>query len=334
LFSASEKRRALIHAAKAGYPNIFGEVDDKSKVSGNWAKDGGLQVWTSSSALTYWTTSAVTVGKNTTLPYYKHGSASAKLSTAAGYIYQDITLNGDLQKLAGKAVTFTGQGWCDTASCLRLGVLYDGTNLSYSSYHDGDSAFTEDSDPLEVQVDIDDNPTDISFRVYHAVAAGTSYINDLRIIGPDGARIYIGDLDLTQNEPHQVLLEQSNYSNAEPWYLIHGVTISGDYMHIPTWVSNDYRLRIIGTKYLDFYDTSDAVGTDWSDTIDIDSPQTEILVAEAAIYLCNQMIVPSDSAAKTERWEKAVSYWDRQLSVRKGKYSMQSPDATTQWGTP
>jgi hypothetical protein len=334
LFSASEKRLALIHAAKAGYPHIFQEVRDESRVSGNWAKDGALNVWTSSTVLTYWTASGVTSTKTTTLPYYKHGTKSAKLDTAAGYIYQDITLNADLQKLAGKTVTFSAQGWCDTASCLRLGILYDGTNLTYSSYHDGDSAWTEDSDPLEIEYKIDDNPTNISFRVYHAVAAGTSYVNDLRIIGPDGARIYIGDLGLVKNEAHQVFLERSNYSNAEPWYLIHGVTYdrTNGYMHIPDWVSKDFRLRIKGVKYLNFYDTSGDVGTDWADTIALDSPQTEILVAEAAVYLCRQMTTPDDSESETTKWGNSLADWMRELNERRQKYGMEMPEVTVNWG--
>lgn len=332
LFSASEKRRALIHAAKAGYPYIFDRVDDKSRVSGNWLKDGSFEIWTDSTTPTYWTASGVTATKTTSSPYYKHGSTSCTLDTASGYIYQDIALWDDLKRLAGKTVTFSVQGWCDTASCLRLGILYDGTNLTYSAYHDGDSAWTGNNGPLKVQYTIDSNPTDIEFRVYHALDAGTSYVDDARVIGPNGERIYIGDLGLTQNKPHQVLLERSSYSNREPWYLIHGMKYADGYMLIPDWVSKDYRLRIKGTKYLDFYDTSGDVGTDWADTIDLDSPQIEILIAEAAIYLCEQMIIPSDTSAKSERWEKALAYWDRQLSARIKKYGMEAPEAITQWG--
>lgn len=332
IFTASEKRRAIVHAAKSCYPHLFTEIRDESMVSGNRLKDGALLKWTTSTNPTYWTASGVTVTKTTTLPYFKHSTQSAKLDTAAGYIYQDIALWGDLQKLAGKTVTFTAQGHCDTASCLRLGILYDGTNLTYSDYHDGDSAFTEDDDPLEVKVTIDDNPTDIEFRVYHAVAAGTSYVNDLRVIGPDGARIYVGDLGLVQNSPIQVLRERSNYR--EPWLPIRGWTLdsTNGYLHLPNSVVNDYRLRILGTGYLDFYDTSDVVGTDWADTIALDSPQTEILVAEAAVYLCNQMIVPNFTSGESERWIRALGYWKGELIERRMKFAMELPAIHADWG--
>jgi len=61
LFNASEKRRALIHAAFASFPHIFTEVRDESMVSGNWLKDGSFEIWTSDSALTHWTSSGSTL---------------------------------------------------------------------------------------------------------------------------------------------------------------------------------------------------------------------------------------------------------------------------------
>jgi len=184
LFTASDKRTALIYAARAGFPNIHEKIWDESFVSGNWLKDGSFEIWTSSAALTHWTSSGLTLTQYSTSPHYKHGAYSCKMNgSSTGYIYQDIAKWDDLKHLAGKNVTFTVQGHCDTASSLRIGVLYDGTNVSYSGFHAGDSAWTEHDDPLEVSVDIDDNPTDIEFRICQDVAA-TSYVDDARVIGP------------------------------------------------------------------------------------------------------------------------------------------------------
>jgi len=336
MFSPSEKRRALIYACRASFPHIVEEIRDQSLVSGNWLKDGSLEKWTSSSALTYWTASAVTVAQTTTLPYYKHGSTSAKLDTAAGFIYQDIALWGDLQRLAGKTVTFSGQGWCDTASCLRLAILYDGTNLTYSDYHDGDSAWTEDEpndDSFYVQYTIDDNPTDIEFRVYHAVAAGTSYVDDLRVTGPDGNRIYLGDKGLFRNTPHQVLIEPNNYSSKEPWTLIHNITFDrqNGYMYLPDSVSKDYRLRVLGIGYLDFL-ASGVSSTAWTATVDIDQPQLDILIAQAILYLYTEMSMPNFSVGDRSQYQNMIGFWKQELRERVGKYGMEVPSATSSWG--
>jgi len=91
-------------------------------------------------------------------------------------------------------------------------------------------------------------------------------------------------------------------------------------------------LRIVGIGYLDFLDTDDAVGTDWEDTIDIDSPETEILVAGAAIYLCNQMIVPNFTSGTSERWIKALGYWQGEYRDRCIKFSMTPPNSMVSWG--
>lgn len=331
LFSPSEKRRALVHAAKHSFPHLFKEIWDESKVSGNWLKDGSFEIWTSSSALTYWTASTSTIAKTTSSPYYKHGKTSCKLSTAAGYLTQTISNYDDLKYLAGKTVTFTVQGYCATASTLRI-AIYDGTTTTYSSYRTAESAWTENNDPLEVQATIQDNPTAIEFRIYLATA-NDAYVDDARVICGDVNRTYIGDLGLVQNRPHQVLMEHSDYSSTEPWVLLRDCEVDKDgYLHIPARYTNDRRLRIRGIGYLDFYDSSDVVGTDWEDTVAIDSPQTEILVAEAAIYLCNQMIVPNQTSGTIEKWKEARAYWKDELRDRRGKFGMVAPAATAHYG--
>ena len=338
LFTPSEKRRALVNAAKKIFPHLFKEIRNESMVSGNWLKDGSFEIWSSSSALTYWTTTTSTITKTTSSPYYKHGLTSCKISTAAGTVKQSITNWDDLKRLQNQTVTFSIQARCDTASCLRISIN-DGVNQTYSSYHAGDSAWTQDeprNDNMYVQQFIDYNPTEITFTIHHEVAAATSYVDDGRGIGSilDSPRIYIGDLGLVKNKPSQVLIESRDYSTIEPWALIQNILYdqTNGYMQLPSGVSPDYRLRILGNGYLDFYDSSDVVGTDWDDTIAIDHPQTEVLVAQAAIYLCEQKVLPTETSGDSGRWERALAYWKDELRERKGKFSMQMPEVTVTWG--
>ncbi len=338
LFPASEKRRALIHAAKAMYPHGFTEIRDESMVSGNWLKDGSFEIWTSSSALTNWTTTTSTIAQTTSSPYYKHGATSCKISTAAGTVKQAISNWDDLKRLAGRSITFTIQGWCDTASCLRISIN-DGATQTYSSYHTGDSAWTQDNprnDDMYVQQFIDWNPTEITLTIHHEVAAATSYVDDARIIAStiDSPRIYIGNLNLVLNKPHQVLIEPYYYSKQEPWALIHNIRYdqTNGYMYLPSGVSPDYRLRILGNKYLDFYDSSGVVGTDWDDdSIDLDSPQIEILIAQAMIYLCQQRIVPNYTSGEGKEWAQSMAYWQAELRERINRFGMTSQPATVSW---
>jgi len=158
-------------------------------------------------------------------------------------------------------------------------------------------------------------------------------VDDARVIGPYVPRTYIGNLGLVQNKPHQVLVEPSDYSTQAKWILVHNIKYdqTNGYMYLPAGVSKDHRLRILGLKYLDFYDSSDVVGTDWEDEIDIDTPQLEILIAEAAIYLCKQKISPTEDQGTNEQWREALAYWDMELRARQGAFSMTAPAATVNW---
>ncbi len=329
LFTASEKRLALLWAARNCYPALFKRIRDEGRVIGNWLKDGSFEIWTSSSALTYWTKSGCTLTKTSTSPYYKHGSFSGKMDTAAGYIEQSYTDWDDLKRLAGKSITLTVQGRCDTASCLRIAIV-SGSTITYSDYHAGDSAWTEDDDPMEVEATIGENPTNISFRLYHAVAAGTSYVDDARIMGDEYGKVYIGDLGFSQHEPHGVFVEAADYTKGEPWIRLHKWNVDhAGYLYVGDGYS-DRTLRLEGIGYLDFL-ASGVASTAWAATIDIDQPQLDILVAKAAQYLCRMKIVPADTTGQIQKWQDALAYWEREYAVRTQKFGMVPPKATAIW---
>jgi hypothetical protein len=320
----------LIEACKDAFPAIFSQIFDETKTTGNWLRNGAVSEWASSSYPDYWRVSSVTAAETTTAPYYKRGK-SVKLDTATGYLYQDMALCPHFSHLPGHSVTFTAQAWCDTASALRLGILYDGTNLTYSDYHDGDSTWTKDSDPLSVTYTIDDNPTDIEFRVYLASAAATAYVSDLRVYSRQRDVVYVGDLGLAQNTPHAVYVEDSDYSQYEPWVRLANYTVDKDgWMHLPSFCA-DRRLRVEGIGYLDFL-ASGASSTLWTATIDINSPQTKILVAQAIVWLCRQMISPNFTSDHNAQWNHFRQDWIQELESRKAKYGMMPPSATGNFG--
>lgn len=325
MFKASDKVIALVEAAKEAYPFIYERILDESLVSGNWLKDGSFEIWTSSSALTYWTKSLLTEAQTSSSPYYQHGTYSAKLDTAAGYIEQSLDQWDDLKQLAGQTVTFTLRAWCDTADCLRISIN-DGTDTTYSDYHDGDSAWTKNVLPLTVTATIQDNPTDISFKIHHENAAGTSYIDDARVTGPIQPRIYVGGLGLTENTPSAVYIEPSQYSLDKDWPLIRGIEYDKEngYMYLPYWVPSNRQLRIGGMGYLDFL-ASGVASTAWTATININYPQTKILAAQAAIALMRIKSMPSVDTGENQQSLTSIGYWEGELESRVSKFGMMAP---------
>ena len=329
LFKATEYRAALIYAARHGFPFIHERVRDDNKTTGDWLKDGGMEVWTSITALTHWTTDTVTVGQTTDVRYLRRGTYSTKLSTAAGGISQGVSNFADLQELAGKSVTIRCPGWCDTASCLRL-QIYDGATTTSSDYHTGGSAW--DDDELEVQATIADAPTEVTFRILHDVAAGTSYVDDARVIGPQRDKVWVDDLNLAENKPIRVSKAPHDDFQYERWMPVRDaeLDVTNGYLYVPSTIS-DYRLRIQGMGYLDFL-ASGVSSTAWTATINLNSPQTDILVAEAAIYLCRQMTLPGFRTTGSEQWYQSRAEWIAELESRRRSVGMEQPPIVSDFG--
>ncbi len=332
LFTASEKRRALVAAARRVFPVLFDRVLDESHVTGNWLKDGSFERWTSSSNLTDWAENTVTVTQTTTAHLFLHGKNSAKLSGTAGNIKQTVSENDDLKYLEGSSVTYTIRGHCDTASCLRI-AIYDGTDTTYSDYHPGTSDWTADTLPMTVTAFVANTPTAVEFQILQDVSSANSYVDDARAISSTRTRTYIGDLALANKRPHQVFYSREDvYSQNEPWVMIHGVRVDeDDYMYIPGRIPTDRTMRIRGIQYLDFLKAS-AVSTDWDATINITSEQLELLVSEAALYLYTFASMPNEDTGRREVYQSMAAYWQQENEIRKRKYRMVGPGATVTWG--
>ncbi len=323
LATASDKRIALIRACRGSFPYLFNSIKDITHVAGNWLKNGGVTAWASSSYPDSWLASGVTATKTTTAPYYK-GTTACQLGTAAGFIYQTNTTNPDLQSLAGKTVTFTAQGYTSVASNLRL-CVNDGTTSTYSDYHDGDSAWTDDDEPLTVTATISETPSSINFRAYNDTTT-TSYVTDLRVM-TDGHRVYIGEAGIVNNSPHRVSYEIGDYTNT--WQPAHNWSVDKDgYLFLPGL--SDCRLRIEGLGVLDFL-ASGVSSTAWTATIAIDQPQLDILIAQAAVYLCQERMLPQYTTDQNNQWSNAYQFWKQELDERKRKFGMKAPPVSTRW---
>jgi hypothetical protein len=324
-FSSSDYRTELIQACQDVYPSLYKQIWDESIVSGNWLKDGSFEKWSSTSALSYWTTTTSTLTQTSTNGLFKRGTYSAKLTVAAGSISQTITNNDDLKNLAGQTVTFTVQGKCATASCLRIGIS-DGTTTTYSDYLDQTTGWTEDDDPLTVTATIADNPSAVTFYIYHDVATGTSYVDDARVICGN-PRIYIGHLGLHRNTPHSI-----EVGWGDSWVKIRGYQVDSvnGYLYLPEGIGTDVRLRIRGIGLLDFL-ASGVSSTAWTATVDVDVPQLSILTAQAAVNLYRKMSLPNYTTGDTTRYQQAMGFWTQELENRKSKFSMPPIGATINW---
>jgi hypothetical protein len=209
-------------------------------------------------------------------------------------------------------------------------AIYDGTTTTYSDYAAANSAWTTNNTPMTVSAIIQDHPTAVTFRIYHAVALGISYVDDARVISGINDKVYIGDLGFAQNSPHTIYMEQGGYSRIEPWEKLHSYKIdNAGYLYLEGY-SNNYTLRIEGIAPLDFL-ASGVSSTAWTATIDIDSPQTDILIAEAVIYLYEQMVSPNYISGEREPFVQMLQIWEKKLADRRAKYAMIAPNTSVRW---
>ncbi len=103
--------------------------------------DGGMEVWDDANTLHSWTKSVnPTLDQESGAANVYAGTYSAKLSGAAGYIYQDIS---SVAVVLGKRYSFTAYCKTSTASHARVSLWYDGTGgtVTYSQAHSGGGSF-------------------------------------------------------------------------------------------------------------------------------------------------------------------------------------------------
>jgi hypothetical protein len=333
LFTASEKRNAIIYGARNEFPYLCRSIWDESMVSGNWLIDGSFEVWTTSTNLTHWTETTVTATKTSTAGLVRQGSYSCKLSGAAGTLTAVISSNPDLQWLRGSTITFSSQGWCDTANALRLSIS-DGITTTYSSYHTGGSTWTSDNprdNGFYCQQYIDKNAASVTLTIYLTNPAAIAYVDDARVIGPFRSKLYIGHLGFAQNRPIQVDIETSNYSQGEPKHALRNIDVDpSGYMYLPSSTPSNFRLRLRGMGYLQFL-SSGVESTDWAATVDIDEPQLSVLYAAAALYLYQQQMMPNLGGGDTQEYSMGYKFWREELVRRQEVFGMVRPSARVNW---
>lgn len=328
LWSASDKRLALIQACKLVHPNVHVPVRSESLTLGNWLLNGDVETWTSSSYPDYWRVSGVTATATTTAKLFMRGTTSCKLDTATGYLYQDWTNNDDLKLLRGKTVTFRARLWCDTTSALRL-AIYDGTDLTYSDYHAGDSTWDSYEEEYKVTATIPLEATDVSFRVYLASATATGYVDDLIVEGLEYNRLYVGDLNLDNNKPYRLWACPNTLR--EPMIPLHNIhpDLDNGFLYVYD-NAQGYPLVLEGIGFLDFT-KSGATSTAWDSTVTLNDPQLRILTAGAALWLYQQRVA-SYTGGEAKYAQDRVSYWKKELEDRTRRFGMTLPPVYVNWG--
>ncbi len=308
-YKRTDKVKAIQRAVKNVYPTLFKSVDNKTLVTGNELPNAHMDDWTSTSALSLWSTSTATLTKTTTAGLFRGGSASAKVTVSAanGYLVCGYNQWNRLLDLMGKTMTFRGWVYPEVANDAKLQIYTlkaDGTAQTLSSSTTcpaGKWTLLE----LEDQA-LNDDLVDIQFRCVVATDTKYAYFDNLRVVGVDQCE-YLLPQNLQEGDLIEVYHQSSNNAdypcddiNPEFSQLLGGDVIDdGTYKFLKFNYSpsSEYLLRLRGTTPLE------TVSAD-TETITIDEIRLDMLSARAK-YEFWHIVKGSPSSEDIDRYRLA-----------------------------
>jgi hypothetical protein len=310
------KEDCIAKASKEAYPSLYTLSDTEVFRWGDWLIDGHFEEWSSTSALSHWTKSAVTLAQTSTAGLTHGSTYSCAISTATGYIGQSKSDNPDLLMLGGTNPQFYAWVLASTASQVRL-AIYDGTTTTYSDYHTGGGAW----ELLDVTATIASNPTDVAFRVYYNSLATTAYVDDAGVV--NGAQKFnydISSLSLVNGVPNLIFTVSGQDLNDEAAKPLGRSTpcycwrpLGENKIQFTRTLPEGSRLRIVGRKYLT--EPTSSVSTE------ADAPQTYIISALAAKRLY-AILAGTGASHSIEGYRDLENYWAQEAERRKRQYGM------------
>ena len=109
-------------AVRRCYPYMQDIVVDRTLITNNILPNASFEDGTT--APTHWTVDTATYARSST--YYKNGSYSASLTTAAGMLYISSDSSPDLLRMNGASIRLSCWVKCSVASTARIQILYTG----------------------------------------------------------------------------------------------------------------------------------------------------------------------------------------------------------------
>ena len=321
----TKKKQAINIACRKS--ELWADVLSYDLETGNVLPNSNFDWWTSSSALKLWQTSNVTLARNSTAPYLRSGSYSAKLTASAanGYIELRAREWPRLQDLAGETVTFEAWALPEVANDAFIRISYtDSAGASQTK----DSTTTSVAGVWTLlkitDYTIPEDSTDISFRLVVKTNTKYVYYDSARVLIAN-VRDYLlpeafqdGMLDWVRvqtggrgnyDRPSDETGYDSLYYDIFRWQMISDGTYK--YLRTPS-LSKGYRIELRGSTPL-----NDTLSAD-TDTLDIDADRTEYLVAMAAreLYMMERGLPSSQSS---DLYEKEIVRLDNEIISLKSK---------------
>ncbi len=302
------------------YPMLHRNYEYDNLVAGSRLLNGSFEDWAVATTPDSWTAgSDLTLSKDTTAPW--HGVACAKLvATAATTFYQRQSLAaamGTWALLDDYSITFYIWAKAVAASIVRPYIISGGTT-TYGDYHTGGGG----KERLSVSATI--TPTGvIDFGV--SQGASTIFLDDAYTVGGPALYEYtIPSAIQIERNAFEVEVQDSNsyskgtYTRVEAnTYDIIPQTDASRLLRFRQRPSDGYHIRVRGMGHLTALAAQDS-------TIEIDAPQTELVIAQSAVnlYLRGQ---EGDKQMDEATQQAKLGQWQMRLAQVKAQFGMKAP---------
>ena len=290
-YDPNKKERAIKRAIEEIYPSLHKKVDDLTLITGNILPDGHFEEWSTSSAMTWYPASNITLARTSTAGVTRGGYYSMKATASAdnGYVYISSDTYPRLLDLQGRTVDFYCQAFPEVANDASI-VIYtiknDGTTTQTLTSTTSCAAGRFTKLELENQV-INDDLDEIQIRFKVGTNTKYVYFDDAYLSGM-GLSEYLLPGNFVTGKVKQVYLQ--TYGNSdEMFYDLHGFnTVYGGepipfeiindgtnhYLKLSGCYSDRRRIRLIGITPLETLSAD-------TDTITLSTEKVPLLIALA-----------------------------------------------------
>ena len=330
-FNPDNKTRAINKASRDLYPWLFRSLTDYTLCSNNSLPNGHFEDWASASYPDKYSVTNATASASTTAGTYRGGTTSAKVTASAANGYMSVSSNayGQLLNLQDKTVTFKAWAYPETADDATL-VIYtvqaDGTEqtlTSTTSCPAGKWTLLE----LEDQ-QLNDNLSEIQFRFKVATNAKYVYFDNARGTGVS-VYDYLLPTDFAEGKLLNVSIQMDSnmedgcddirygrYFPVFDW----GIRTDGanKWLVLDRAYGDSLSFQLQGYAQLD-----DNLSAD-TDTVTIDDPYTNMLVAQSIVCLYE---IESGGASIDSKgaYYNEMLFWMGQVNGYKKRLSMTMP---------
>jgi hypothetical protein len=326
--------RAINLAARDIYPALFRRLRDRTLVCGSMLPNSHFEDWAVSTYPDFWRVSNVTATKETTSIWGGAASAAVVRSGTDGYMYVSEAEYPRLLDLMGEEISFYCMVKASTASQAYIEIYTkqaDGTTQTETSdAHSGNGEF----ELLKIEdFTLNDDLTDIQFRCKVINSDGTAYFDAAWTSG-GAVRELLLPTDFANGVLLQVNRQVSGHSDeiandigwGSRYAEVFGWKIKEDdnkYLVMP-WIVEECRLELIGYAPLE-----DDLSSD-TDTMTIDDPHTNLLIAQACLNLY-RILRGFPSSDATSRYDEEIAYWTAKVAERKRRLRMHKPAGQISW---